>query len=153
MKNAFLGKAASLFAPGISVSEKFVFIDGEKDNYPLVKICAWLNVSKSGYYEWHDRPLSMAVKRRERLKLMITAVFDANHAWHLRVPTGACGARPLRRAAQRRARGVTIQPALTAYGENELAIDTALGEYGLDYVWVASRRCLVCVGSACFPWR
>ena len=62
------------------MSAKFAFIDGEKENYPLVKMCVWLNVSKSGYYEWRDRPLSMTAERRERLKLMIKAVFDANHA-------------------------------------------------------------------------
>jgi putative transposase len=62
------------------VNAKFAFIDGEKENYPLVKMCVWLNVSKSGYYEWRDRPLSMTAERRERLKLMIKAVFDANHA-------------------------------------------------------------------------
>lgn len=61
------------------MSEKFAFIDGEKGNYPLVKMCAWLTVSTSGYYQWCDRPLSMTTERRERLKLMITAVFEAHH--------------------------------------------------------------------------
>jgi putative transposase len=61
------------------VSEKFEFIDAEKDNYPLVKMCCWLQVSKSGYYEWRERPPSMTAERRDRLKLMIAAVFEANH--------------------------------------------------------------------------
>jgi putative transposase len=38
------------------VSEKFAFIDAEKAGYPVVKMCVWLGVSTSGYYEWVDRP-------------------------------------------------------------------------------------------------
>jgi putative transposase len=61
------------------VTAKFAFIDGEKDTYPIVKMCAWLGVSTSGYYEWKDRAPSPAVQRRERLAAMITAIFEANH--------------------------------------------------------------------------
>ena len=38
-----------------------------------------LQVSRSGYYDWKERPPSAAEQRRERLKLMIKAIFDANH--------------------------------------------------------------------------
>lgn len=61
------------------MSARFAFIDGEKDNYPTVKMCEWLDVSTSGYYEWRDRLPSSAARRRERLAAMITAVFEANH--------------------------------------------------------------------------
>jgi putative transposase len=61
------------------VTAKFAFIDGEKDNFPIVTMCAWLGVSTSGYYEWRDRPPSPAAQRRERLAAMITAIFQANH--------------------------------------------------------------------------
>lgn len=61
------------------MSAKFAFIDGEKDNYPISKMCHWLEVSTSGYYEWRDRPPSPAAQRRERLAAMITAIFQANH--------------------------------------------------------------------------
>jgi putative transposase len=46
---------------------------------PVVFMCRMLGVSTSGYYEWKKRPPSMTAERRERLKLMITAVFEANH--------------------------------------------------------------------------
>lgn len=61
------------------MSAKFAFIDGEKDRYPIVKMCAWLEVSTTGYYEWRDRAPSPAARRRERLAAMITTVFEANH--------------------------------------------------------------------------
>jgi putative transposase len=61
------------------VSARFAFIDGEKDHYPIVKMCAWLGVSTSGFYEWKDRPASPAARRRERLAAMIAAIFEANH--------------------------------------------------------------------------
>jgi putative transposase len=61
------------------VTAKFAFIDGEKDNFPISKMCAWLDVSTSGYYEWKDRAPSPTARRRERLAAMITAIFQANH--------------------------------------------------------------------------
>jgi transposase InsO family protein len=45
----------------------------------VVFMCRMLGVSTSGYYEWKKRPPSMTAERRERLKLMIKAVFEANH--------------------------------------------------------------------------
>lgn len=47
--------------------------------YPLAKMCAWLSVSRSGFYEWRTRPASATAERRERLKKMIEAVFEHNH--------------------------------------------------------------------------
>jgi putative transposase len=62
------------------VSDVYEFIDAEYATGPaapaIAHMCAWLEVSKSGYYEWRSRPESATAKRREELKLLITKAFD-----------------------------------------------------------------------------
>ncbi len=58
------------------MSEKYEFIDGCKYAYPIVKMCIWLDVSKSGFYEWRGRPASATAERREQLKALIAEIFD-----------------------------------------------------------------------------
>lgn len=69
------------------MSERYSFIDAEYADVPadagtapgVVQMCEWLGVSKSGYYEWRDRPQSAAGERRELLKIKIKALFEANN--------------------------------------------------------------------------
>jgi transposase InsO family protein len=66
------------------VSEKYSFIEaenatvaGETACAPTVtQMCGWLQVSRSGFYEWRSRPDSAAVKRRNELKLLIVKAFE-----------------------------------------------------------------------------
>jgi putative transposase len=66
------------------VSEKYAFIEaenatvaGEMACAPTVtKMCSWLQVSRSGFYEWRSRPDSAAAKRRDNLKLLIAKAFE-----------------------------------------------------------------------------
>lgn len=44
--------------------------------YPVEFMCDTLGVSKSGYYEWRNRPDSPTSKRRDDLKVMIRTIFD-----------------------------------------------------------------------------
>jgi putative transposase len=60
------------------VSEKYSFIDAEKAHYAIVKMCAWLQVSTSGFYAWRDRPASPTARRRARLAVLVQAIFDAS---------------------------------------------------------------------------
>ena len=62
---------------------RYEFIDGEKAcrtesgkaKYPVVKMCEWMEVSTSGFYEWLNRPASATAKRRNYLKLLIGKAF------------------------------------------------------------------------------
>ncbi len=62
------------------MSEVYEFIDVEyatSGSAPAIMLmCRWLEVSKSGYYEWRSRPESATAKRREELKLLIKKAFD-----------------------------------------------------------------------------
>jgi putative transposase len=62
------------------VSDVYEFIDAEYATSPaapaITRMCAWLEVSKSGYYEWRSRPESATARRREELKLLIRKAFD-----------------------------------------------------------------------------
>jgi len=43
--------------------------------------CApWLEVSRSGFYDWKSRPQSATAKRRGLLKIKVKALFEANNA-------------------------------------------------------------------------
>ncbi len=58
------------------MSSKYEFIDGEKANYPIIKMCRWAHVSTSGFYEWRGRPASATAERRTTLTVEIRRVFD-----------------------------------------------------------------------------
>lgn len=57
------------------MSSKYEFIEGEKANYPIVRMCRWAEVSKAGFYEWRDRPASATAERREALRVRIVEIF------------------------------------------------------------------------------
>jgi transposase InsO family protein len=62
------------------VTEVYEFIDAEYavcENAPAItRMCAWLEVSKSGFYDWRSRPESATAKRQEKLRLLIKKIFD-----------------------------------------------------------------------------
>lgn len=62
------------------MSEYYEFIAAEKAEsdcpWPISKMCSWLGVSRSGFYEWCHRGPSPAARRRCRLVTLIRAVFE-----------------------------------------------------------------------------
>jgi len=62
------------------VTEVFEFIDAEYatcDTAPTItQMCAWLDVSRSGFYDWKSRPESATAKRRQKLALLIKRIFE-----------------------------------------------------------------------------
>ena len=62
------------------MTQVYEFIDAEYagcDTAPTItQMCAWLEVSKSGFYDWKSRPESVTAKRQHTLKLLIQKIFD-----------------------------------------------------------------------------
>ena len=67
------------------MTEKFEFIDAEYAAYQesddehvpsIVKLCRWMEVSRSGFYDWRNAPESATVKRRGILALYVQKSFD-----------------------------------------------------------------------------
>jgi putative transposase len=54
---------------------KFAWIQTEKADYPLTKLCRWLGVTRSGFYAWRQRPESTHVLEDRRLKVLVQASF------------------------------------------------------------------------------
>ena len=44
--------------------------------YPVKKMCQWLEVSPSGFFDWKRRPQSATAQRREELTALIMKIFD-----------------------------------------------------------------------------
>ena len=62
------------------MSDVYEFIDAEYATGPaapaIARMCAWLEVSKSGFYEWRSRPESATARHREELGLLVKKAFD-----------------------------------------------------------------------------
>ena len=58
------------------MSVKYAFINGEEGNYPISSMCRWAGVSRSGYHDWRDRPVSARAARRADLATVIKFSFD-----------------------------------------------------------------------------
>jgi putative transposase len=80
-------KSRGVLCSGASVTGKYEFTDAEYATRAgdtacapsIVQMCRWLEVSRSGYYEWKTRPESATSRRREVLKVKIKALFEENN--------------------------------------------------------------------------
>ncbi len=58
------------------MSVKYAFIAGEEGSYPIIKMCQWAKVSRSGFYEWRDREPSATELRRRELGALVEFAFE-----------------------------------------------------------------------------
>jgi putative transposase len=63
------------------VSDKYAFIDAEyaacaDPALTVTQMCSWLQVSRSGFYDWRSRAESAVARRRRDLRLLITRAFE-----------------------------------------------------------------------------
>lgn len=62
------------------MSVKYGFINREEGNFSIRSMCRWAGVSRSGYYEWRDRPASATQVWREELGMIIEFLFTDSDA-------------------------------------------------------------------------
>jgi putative transposase len=58
---------------------KFQFIEDHRDEFPIVRMCKVLEVSRSGYYAWRDRPPSAREMANQALYTEIKQVYAESH--------------------------------------------------------------------------
>ena len=91
---------------------RFVFIQAERALYPVRMLCAVLEVSRSGYYAWVDRPGAARTRADAQLTVEIVAAHQRSRATYgsprVHVELRARGVRVGRKRIERlmRARGI-----------------------------------------------
>ena len=57
---------------------RFQFIDDHREEFPVIRMCAILDVSRSGYYAWRGRPPSKREMANQELTAKIKKAFEDN---------------------------------------------------------------------------
>ena len=84
LEKELLGGSRSLLRERVSMSDTYELIEAEKDvrtdtgtlKYTVTKMCSWLEVSTSGFYEWRNRAKSATAERRAHLSELVQKAFD-----------------------------------------------------------------------------
>jgi putative transposase len=58
---------------------KFQFIADQQNEFPVVRMCEVLEVSRSGYYAWRDLPPSAREMANQALYTEIKRVYTESH--------------------------------------------------------------------------
>lgn len=57
-------------------SQRYQFIERNRQNFKVNYLCKWLNVSRSGYYDWRNRGVSNREKENQELMAIIKCIYD-----------------------------------------------------------------------------
>jgi putative transposase len=69
------------------------FIDAEKASYPVSALCRVLRISRSGYYEWKDRPPSRRDRKNATLTARIREIHQRSRETSMATPQSSCRTR------------------------------------------------------------
>jgi putative transposase len=90
----------------------YEFICAECAEFPVTKMCDWLEVSRSGYYDWLSRPTSPTETRRDLLAVQVRAIFEASR--------GTYGARRIARVLRHAGETISLRLIRWLMAENGL---------------------------------
>ncbi len=78
------------------MTAKYAFINSEEGNYSIRNMCRWARVSRSGYYDWRERPVSATQRWRDELADIIEVLFaDSDEPYgYRRIHAALARARP-----------------------------------------------------------
>lgn len=79
-----------------------MFIDSaENAEFSVAKMCEWLEVSRSGYYDWLGRSVSATEQRRQLMALKVRAIFERSR--------GTYGARRIARVLRHAGETISLR--------------------------------------------
>jgi len=58
---------------------KYAYIRDNQHHYPIVRLCALLDVSTSGYYDWRNRPPSKQTTENQRITAKIRCLHKSSY--------------------------------------------------------------------------
>jgi putative transposase len=94
----------------------FRFIDAEKASYPVSLLCRVLGVSRSGYYDWKDRPPSKRARENAALTEQIVEIHERSRETYgyprVHAELRALGVRYSRKRVARLMRGAGLRGCL-----------------------------------------